>query len=98
MRIQSYEKLNQVASGRGHGRRTPENLRGVPSSNKTDDRVALEGRSGLVGKALSAAAEERELRVAKLATLFDEGRYRVDPYEVSRAIVDEAIETGRAAR
>jgi anti-sigma28 factor (negative regulator of flagellin synthesis) len=65
-------------------------LKGTESRwTSRSDQVELSGLAGRLSRALSISAAERMSRVEELSAQYAEGRYEVDSFAVSRAILDE---------
>ena len=68
---------------------------GKPSSGSAaggEDQVQISSLS----EALAAQSSQRAERVQHLAAAYQSGRYQVNPTEVSRAIVNQALQAGSA--
>lgn len=60
------------------------------ASSSGEDQVQISSLSS----ALTAQGSERAAHVEQLAAAYQSGRYQVNPTEVSRAIVNRALESG----
>jgi anti-sigma28 factor (negative regulator of flagellin synthesis) len=64
-----------------------DSLRAAARSGSSSDRVELSG----VTRALHASAAAHSEHIAKLAAAHHQGRYTVNPAQVSQAIVNDAL-------
>ena len=101
MKIDDRSDLNGVSSpaaknttGVGGGARH-EAGRGVDRGGS--DRAELSGLAGKISRATGEEAVERAANVERLRLEVSEGRYRPDPADISRGIVNDALVSAAAA-
>jgi anti-sigma28 factor (negative regulator of flagellin synthesis) len=58
------------------------------------DQVDLSSLSGAVSNSVSAMASKQADRVSQLTALYAKGQYQVDPIQLSRSLISEAINAG----
>ncbi len=64
------------------------------TANGATDQVEISALSGNIAASSGALANQQTARVSQLAALYARGEYHVDSWQLSRALVSQAISSG----
>jgi anti-sigma28 factor (negative regulator of flagellin synthesis) len=76
------QEISRASTGYGHP--------ATSSGSSGEDQVSISS----ISASLSAQGSDRASRVSQLAAAYQSGRYQVNSSEVSKAIVDHALQSG----